>query len=103
MEYMRSPCILIGDGLIKLGLLEGPAETVIENETYMRFYMHRTSHWIGLDVHDVGAYSIQCVRSDYNMQGWFLPSNQASIFHPPMKRFQSAIRIGVRIEDDVLR
>ncbi|HED65756.1 MAG TPA: M24 family metallopeptidase [Planctomycetes bacterium] len=44
------------DGLIEHGLLGGTREEAIESESYRRFYMHRTSHWIGLDVHDCGAY-----------------------------------------------
>ncbi|MGE3509262.1 MAG: aminopeptidase P N-terminal domain-containing protein, partial [Vicinamibacterales bacterium] len=43
-------------GLIDLGLLQGSAEAAIESESYTRFYMHRTGHWLGLDVHDAGEY-----------------------------------------------
>src|SRR5207244_3279479 len=45
---------VIVDGLIALGLLEGPAAQAIEKETYKTFFMHKTSHWLGMDVHDVG-------------------------------------------------
>ena len=44
------------DGLLRHGLLEGDAESVFEDGSYRRFFMHRTSHWLGMDVHDVGAY-----------------------------------------------
>lgn len=42
-------------GLLQVGLLTGDIETCIASETYKRFYMHRTSHWLGMDVHDVGG------------------------------------------------
>ena len=44
------------EGLVRLGLLEGDVEDVIETERYRSFFMHGTSHWIGMDVHDVGDY-----------------------------------------------
>ena len=45
-------------GLIKLGLLKGNLRTLIKEEAYRVFYMHRTGHWLGLDVHDVGDYKV---------------------------------------------
>ena len=89
------------DGLIKLAL-EGPAETVIENETYKRFYMHRTSHWIGLDVHDVGAYSIGGVPRPM-APGMVLTVEPGIYISPTDETVPERYRgIGVRIEDDVL-
>ncbi len=44
------------EGLVELRLLSGTVDESIANETYKRFYMHGTSHWLGLDVHDVGSY-----------------------------------------------
>jgi Xaa-Pro aminopeptidase len=49
---------VIAQGLIDFGLLTGSLEGALESEAYKRFYMHRTGHWLGLDVHDVGAYKI---------------------------------------------
>ncbi|EJS86639.1 Xaa-Pro aminopeptidase, partial [Pasteurella multocida subsp. multocida str. Anand1_cattle] len=43
------------EGLVKLGILQGDVETLIQNETYRQFYMHGLGHWLGLDVHDVGS------------------------------------------------
>src|SRR5262249_7547780 len=43
-------------GFVDLGLCAGPVDKVIETEDYRRFYMHRTGHWLGLDVHDAGEY-----------------------------------------------
>ena len=48
----------LAQGMIDLGLLEGGIEDVIENKRYQRFYMHRTGHWLGMDVHDVGDYRL---------------------------------------------
>ncbi|MDE1960883.1 MAG: aminopeptidase P N-terminal domain-containing protein, partial [Xanthomonadaceae bacterium] len=45
-------------GLIKLGLLKGGIEKNIREQTYRKFYMHKTGHWLGLDVHDVGDYRV---------------------------------------------
>ena len=49
-------------GFVDLGLCEGPVERVIETEDYKRFYMHRTGHWLGLDVHDVGEYKTRAAN-----------------------------------------
>ena len=46
------------EGLLDLGLLVGEPDSVIENGDYRHLYMHRTGHWLGLDVHDVGAYRL---------------------------------------------
>jgi Xaa-Pro aminopeptidase len=43
-------------GLVRLGLLKGNTRKLIKDQAYQRFYMHRTGHWLGMDVHDVGDY-----------------------------------------------
>ena len=51
-----SACVdVITRGLVRLGLLQGEVETAHRDEAYKPFFMHRTSHWLGMDVHDVGA------------------------------------------------
>ena len=50
------PMLVLTRGLVRLGLLEGKTSKLIKDEAYKRFYMHRTSHWLGLDVHDAGDY-----------------------------------------------
>ena len=45
--------------MVELGLLHGDVATLVAEQTYKTFYMHRTSHWLGLDVHDVGFYSVE--------------------------------------------
>jgi Xaa-Pro aminopeptidase len=90
------------EGFVRLGLLAGPATDAIANETYKRFYMHRTSHWLGLDVHDCGAY----VRDNASRKlepGMVLtvePGTYVSIDDETVEpRWRG---IGIRIEDDVL-
>jgi Xaa-Pro aminopeptidase len=89
------------EGMVDLGLLEGPASARIEDNAYKKFYMHGTSHWLGLDVHDVGAY-IQAGKSRALAPGMVITvepglyiAKDAEV--PPQFR-----GIGVRIEDDVL-
>jgi Xaa-Pro aminopeptidase len=50
---------VLTQGLVDLGLLKGSADGLVENGDYKRFYMHRTGHWLGMDVHDVGDYKIE--------------------------------------------
>ncbi|MCL2778812.1 MAG: aminopeptidase P N-terminal domain-containing protein [Polyangiaceae bacterium] len=57
LEQVHNACVdVITRGLVKLGLLEGEVEELIANEAYKPFYMHKSSHWLGMDVHDVGTY-----------------------------------------------
>src|SRR5256884_6276979 len=49
---------VITQGLVKLGLLKGRVAALIRSGAYRRFFMHRTGHWLGLDVHDVGDYKV---------------------------------------------
>ena len=90
------------EGLLKLGLLEGETDKIIEEGTYKKFYMHRTSHWLGMDVHDAGPYKVadEWRRLEPGMvltiePGLYIAEDLEGI--PP--RYSG---IGVRIEDDVL-
>src|SRR5690606_8085809 len=49
---------VLAQGLLDLGLLEGSLDAELENGHYRRFYMHRTGHWLGMDVHDAGEYKV---------------------------------------------
>ena len=49
---------ILVEGLKEIGLLRGDTDGIIENGSYKHLYMHRTGHWLGLDVHDVGAYTV---------------------------------------------
>ena len=49
---------VVTEGLAELGLLKGKTKHLIAKERYRKFYMHRTGHWLGMDVHDVGDYKV---------------------------------------------
>jgi len=88
-------------GFVDLGLCEGPVERVIETEDYKRFYMHRTGHWLGLDVHDVGEYKIE--GSWRRLEpGMTLTVEPGCYIHPADNVPKAFWNIGVRIEDDVV-
>lgn len=89
-------------GLIKLGLLKGTPAKLIKEEAYKQFYMHRTGHWLGLDVHDVGDYKLddqwRLLEPGMVMTiepGLYIPADTKGID----KKWWD---IGIRIEDDVL-
>ena len=57
LEQIHTACVdVITTGLVKLGLLQGEVEQLVKDEAYKPFFMHKTSHWLGMDVHDVGNY-----------------------------------------------
>jgi len=92
----------IVDGLLELGLLSGTREERIEDESYRRFFMHRTSHWLGLDVHDCGAYSAGGA-SRALAPGMVLTVEPGIYVAADDETVEPRWRgIGVRIEDDVL-
>jgi len=89
------------EGMVELGLLEGPASARIDDSTYKKFYMHGTSHWLGLDVHDVGAYT-QDGKSRPLAPGMVI-TVEPGLYIAKDAEVPEAFRgIGVRIEDDVL-
>ncbi|MEB3296041.1 MAG: aminopeptidase P N-terminal domain-containing protein [Cyanobacteriota bacterium] len=95
------------EGLIDLGLLIGESEGIIEQGAYRHLYMHRTGHWLGLDVHDVGAYRLgeHPVELEPGMVLTVEPGLYVSD-RLPVPEGQPAIEerwkgIGIRIEDDV--
>ncbi|MEB3185049.1 MAG: aminopeptidase P N-terminal domain-containing protein [Cyanobacteriota bacterium] len=95
------------EGLLELGLLRGEADGIIEQGAYRHLYMHRTGHWLGLDVHDVGAYRLgeHHVELEPGMVLTVEPGLYVSD-RLPVPEGQPAIEarwkgIGIRIEDDV--
>jgi Xaa-Pro aminopeptidase len=89
-------------GLVKLGLLKGRVPTLVKEEAYRRFYMHRTGHWLGMDVHDVGDYK---VGDEWRVfEPGMVLTVEPGIYIPPGSRGvpRRWWGIGVRIEDDVL-
>jgi len=92
---------VLAEGFVKLGLCEGPAARVIETEDYRRFYMHRTGHWLGLDVHDAGDYKVAGEWRSLE-PGMMLTVEPGCYIRPAENVPQQYWNIGVRIEDDVL-
>ncbi|MEG5171388.1 aminopeptidase P N-terminal domain-containing protein [Microcoleus sp. B3-D7] len=96
------------EGLMDLKLLVGDIEEIIKEEKYKPFYMHRTGHWLGLDVHDVGVY--QYGENPQVLQaGQVLTVEPGIYISPYIKPVEGQPEvpekwrgIGVRIEDDVL-
>ncbi len=87
-------------GLVELGLLQGQPTRLIRDGAYRRFYMHRTGHWLGLDVHDVGEYRIdgKWRQLESGMVLTIEPGLYLAAADDIPERFHN---IGVRIEDDV--
>ncbi len=99
---------VLTEGLVDLGLLKGEIDKLIEEEKYKPFYMHRTGHWLGLDVHDVGVYqhgeSAQILQPGQVLTVepglYIVPDTKPSEGQPEIDPRWSGI--GIRIEDDVL-
>jgi Xaa-Pro aminopeptidase len=92
---------ILVQGLIDLKLLEGELDGLIEQQTHKRFYMHRTGHWLGMDVHDVGDYKIDV---DWRiLEPGMAFTVEPGLYLPDDEDIDSALRgLGVRIEDDIL-
>ncbi len=89
-------------GLVKLGLLEGRVGKLIKDEAYKKFYMHRTGHWLGMDVHDVGDYKLGDEWRELE-PGMVLTVEPGLYIAPDCLDVEPQWRgIGIRIEDDVL-
>jgi Xaa-Pro aminopeptidase len=92
---------VVTQGLVKLGLLKGRVTSLEKDEAYRRFFMHRTGHWLGMDVHDVGDYKVgdewRVLEPGMVMTiepGIYIPAGMRGV----PKRYHN---IGIRIEDDV--
>jgi len=90
------------EGMLALGLVTGSIDDVIQGGAYKTFYMHRTSHWLGLDVHDAGAY--QKDGKPRPLEPGMVFTVEPGLYVPAREEKAPAhLRgIGVRIEDDVL-
>ena len=91
---------VLTQGMVDLGLLKGEVDGLIESNAYNRFYMHRTGHWLGLDVHDAGEYKRD---GDWRL---LAPGNvltvEPGLYIRPADDVPAAFHnIGIRIEDDV--
>jgi Xaa-Pro aminopeptidase len=92
---------VLAQGFIDLGLCSGTFDEVMEKELYKQFYMHRTGHWLGLDVHDAGDYK---ERGEWKqlVPGMTLTVEPGCYIRPADGVPERFWNIGVRIEDDAL-
>jgi Xaa-Pro aminopeptidase len=94
---------ILAQGLIDLGLLVGPLDACLESESYRDFYMHRTSHWLGMDVHDAGAYRV--AGEPRRLEPGMVLTVEPGLYVGPgihAKRDTKGYEgIGIRIEDDI--
>jgi Xaa-Pro aminopeptidase len=100
---------VLTEGLVSLGLLIGEVDKLIEEEKYKPFYMHRTGHWLGLDVHDAGFYKIGKEAWQPIQVGSVVTVEPGLYIGPDIKLAEEQPEvparwrgIGIRIEDDVL-
>ncbi len=100
--YHEAAVRVISAGLIRLGLLKGTLEQNLREHAYRRYYMHKTGHWLGLDVHDVGDYRID---GEFRVlePGMVVTVEPGIYIAPDLKGVPARWRgIGIRIEDDVV-
>lgn len=92
----------LAEGLVAEGLLQGdPAEIAEERDAYVRFFPHRTSHWLGLEVHDVGDYSIRAEPRP--LAPGMVLTVEPALYVPDSEDLAGELRgTGIRLEDDVV-
>tara|TARA_B100001996_G_scaffold151676_1_gene115394 strand:+ start:1645 stop:2943 length:1299 start_codon:yes stop_codon:yes gene_type:complete len=92
---------IICKGLIKIGLLKGSLKQIIKDEKYKKFYMHSTSHWLGLDVHDSCDYQIN--DKPIKLKEGMIFTVEPGVYIGSDKSIPTKYHnIGIRIEDDIL-
>lgn len=103
VDQIHTKCVEVTTrGLVRLGLLQGEVDKLIETEAYKPFFMHRTSHWLGMDVHDVGRYYIDG-KPRVLEPGMVLTVEPGIYIGRDYDKVPAEWRgIGVRIEDDIL-
>ncbi len=92
---------VVTQGLKALGLLKGRLSTLEREGAYRKYFMHRTGHWLGMDVHDVGDYR---VGEEWRMlEPGMVLTIEPGIYLPSARGIPRDLRnIGIRIEDDVV-
>jgi Xaa-Pro aminopeptidase len=104
IDEVHGRCVeLLTEGMVELGLLQGPPAERISDSAYKKFYMHRTSHWLGMDVHDVGAYTDRDGAARPLEAGMVITIEPGLYVAADAEGVPEELRgCGVRIEDDIL-
>jgi len=90
------------EGMISLGILEHALEEELETEGYKHFYVHNTGHWLGLDVHDVGEYTIDGHSRELE-PGMVMTVEPGIYIHPEENSVAKCWRgVGIRVEDNIV-
>ncbi len=91
---------IMTEGMVRLGILKGNVDELIENKTYRQFYMHGLGHWLGLDVHDVGDYGNE---RDRPLEIGMVLTVEPGLYIPKDADVPEQYKgIGIRIEDNLL-
>jgi Xaa-Pro aminopeptidase len=100
-NQLQKTCVdFVTQGLMDLGLLKGNLNDLIQKKSYQKFYMHGCSHWLGLDVHDVGTYKLE--KQWRNLEPDMVFTIEPGIYIRPAADIDKKWwNIGIRIEDDV--
>ena len=94
---------ILTEGMVRLGLLAGDVDQLIKDNAYRRYYMHRTSHWLGLDVHDAGDYRGRDGGPRRLEPGMVFTVEPGLYVAPDDDKAPPELRgVGIRIEDDIL-
>ena len=103
-EPHEAALVVMVDGLLDQGLLEGERDVIMTSESYQPFIPHKTSHWLGIDVHDVGDYRFG--DSWRELEPGMVLTIEPGIYIPRIEANQHLpekfLGIGIRVEDDVL-
>ena len=99
---------ILTQGLIDLGLLSGSLDGAIESKSFRQFFMHKTGHWLGLDVHDVGDYRQAVAVEEGAERPWrilapgMVTTVEPGLYIRPAPNVEERFHhIGIRVEDDV--
>ncbi len=99
---------VLTQGLIDLGLLAGSLDGALESKSFRQFFMHKTGHWLGLDVHDVGDYREPAAAKEGEERAWrvlvpgMVTTVEPGLYIRPAPNVDERFHhIGIRIEDDV--
>lgn len=92
---------ILTEGLLSLGILKGKLNTLIKEQAYTSYFMHRTGHWLGMDVHDVGDYKLE--GEWRKLEAGMVTTIEPGLYFQPHRGLAKKWwHIGVRIEDDVV-